>query len=580
MPNDDIIVGRQLGNTPEGDGYVVPIGGSAFLSLEPLAANGTVNTGWIAYTGYVNYMYCISSDVAGAVNGVKIDYSNDGETVIRTGNVTGYANPPLLLRVAVTPITKYFRITYTNGAASQTSFYFELVLTTSSIQGSTASAFQPINRGNLATLVKNIPELNDGSNIYSPIQRVADAMKVYVANQTSATDVSALATSEDIEAATMQLLAALASALNITGTVTVSNPTGATDVSALAKEDDGNLETLANKDFATQTTLAAILAKIISAPSTEAKQDAANTLLTTISGKDYATQTTLAAILSKIIAAPATESKQDSANTSLAAISSKDFATQTTLAAVLSKLNSSIAVTGTFYQATQPVSIASTVVVKADSAANQTNALKTDGSATTQPISAASLPLPTNAATSAKQDTTNTSLASIDAGIPTALGQTTMSASMPVVLASDQSALAVSVSGGATSANQASILAGIGSVSDAAVTNQASSGSVIAILKGILAESVAQASTGTRTTYTLVTNVVQTIAANANRKGAIISSPSGTVYVGVGASTVSTSSFDYKMSTGGTVELTKEAAALAIQLVSGSGNTVTVNELI
>jgi len=43
--------------------------------------------------------------------------------------------------------------------------------------------------------------------------------------------------------------------------------------------------------------------------------------------------------------------------------------------------------------------------------------IKTDASATTQPISAASLPLPTGAATSAKQDTGNTSLASIDSKI-------------------------------------------------------------------------------------------------------------------------------------------------------------------
>lgn len=49
------------------------------------------------------------------------------------------------------------------------------------------------------------------------------------------------------------------------------------------------------------------------------------------------------------------------------------------------------------------------------------NALKVDGSAVTQPISAASLPLPTGAATAAKQDTGNTSLASIDGHVDVAL---------------------------------------------------------------------------------------------------------------------------------------------------------------
>lgn len=77
----------------------------------------------------------------------------------------------------------------------------------------------------------------------------------------------------------------------------------------------------------------------------------------------------------------------------------------------------------------------------------------------TQAISAASLPLPTGAATSANQateisslssidsklTTTNASLSTIDAGIPAALGQTTMSASMPVTMASNQSAIPVSI---------------------------------------------------------------------------------------------------------------------------------------
>jgi len=63
-----------------------------------------------------------------------------------------------------------------------------------------------------------------------------------------------------------------------------------------------------------------------------------------------------------------------------------------------------------------------------------------DGSATTQPISAASLPLPSGAATEAKQDTGNTSLASIKTNtdkIP-ALGQALAAASVPVVLTAAQ----------------------------------------------------------------------------------------------------------------------------------------------
>jgi hypothetical protein len=70
-----------------------------------------------------------------------------------------------------------------------------------------------------------------------------------------------------------------------------------------------------------------------------------------------------------------------------------------------------------------------------------------DGSAVTQPVSVASLPLPAGAATAANQATEIASLASIDAGIPAALGQTTMAASMPVVFASNQTSIPVTTEG-------------------------------------------------------------------------------------------------------------------------------------
>lgn len=64
-------------------------------------------------------------------------------------------------------------------------------------------------------------------------------------------------------------------------------------------------------------------------------------------------------------------------------------------------------------------------------------ALRTDSSATTQPISATSLPLPTGASTSTLQTTGNASLSSIDTKTP-ALGQALAAASTPVVLTAAQ----------------------------------------------------------------------------------------------------------------------------------------------
>jgi hypothetical protein len=103
----------------------------------------------------------------------------------------------------------------------------------------------------------------------------------------------------------------------------------------------------------------------------------------------------------------------------------------------------SVAVTGTFFQATQPVSVASLPLpTGASTAAKQPalgtagtpsadvlsvqgvasmTALKVDPSGVTSPVSAASLPLPTGAATSALQTTGNTSLANLDVALSTRL---------------------------------------------------------------------------------------------------------------------------------------------------------------
>jgi hypothetical protein len=100
----------------------------------------------------------------------------------------------------------------------------------------------------------------------------------------------------------------------------------ATGAATAAKQD-----TLIAKDFATQTTLADILAKLIAAPATEAKQDLIIAALTTLLGYTDGMESLLTAIQNKLIAAPATEAKQDT-------LIAKDFATQTTLAAVLAKI--------------------------------------------------------------------------------------------------------------------------------------------------------------------------------------------------------------------------------------------------
>ncbi len=147
---------------------------------------------------------------------------------------------------------------------------------------------------------------------------------------------------------------------------------------------------------------------------------------------------------------------------------------------------------------TQPVSMAA-VPVGAATAAKQDTLLaelqlKADLTET-QPVSIASLPLPSGAATEAKQDTGNTSLATIagkdfatqttlaamSAKLPAALGQLASAASLAVVLSTSQEALVNEIE-----LNTDAVKITSGGIADAAVSNPASSGSIIALLKGLL----------------------------------------------------------------------------------------------
>lgn len=69
-----------------------------------------------------------------------------------------------------------------------------------------------------------------------------------------------------------------------------------------ASEVETLLDAIKGKDFATQTTLAQILAKIIAAPATEAKQTAIELILNSLDGKDYSTLAKQNEILAKLAA--------------------------------------------------------------------------------------------------------------------------------------------------------------------------------------------------------------------------------------------------------------------------------------
>ena len=103
-----------------------------------------------------------------------------------------------------------------------------------------------------------------------------------------------------------------------------------TGVSTEAKQDTtiAELVKIEAKEFATQTTLAQVLAKIITAPATEAKQDTAQARLDLLSTE--AKQDTIITALGTL----GTEAKLEAVRLLIASLDGKDYATQATLQSI------------------------------------------------------------------------------------------------------------------------------------------------------------------------------------------------------------------------------------------------------
>lgn len=168
------------------------------------------------------------------------------------------------------------------------------------------------------------------------------------------------------------------------------------------------------------------------------------------------------------------QGKQDTGNASLASIDSdidvalSTRASEATLAAAKADLDTlASTVVGGRVQVDAELSVSDIEIgaVELKDADTDTRVkVKSDGVDNAVVVTQNSQPLPTGAATEAKQDVGNASLdsidanidtplstraseatlASIDAGIPAALGQTTMANSMPVAIASDQTPVPIS----------------------------------------------------------------------------------------------------------------------------------------
>lgn len=175
------------GQSPDGKLSTIPVGGSIFDTITPLGSGQSISTGWIDTKGYGALLYILRSDKESSIGGITVEYSKDANTVIMGGSAGTYTEVNQLTQTALVPKARYTRITYTNGSTTQTSFYFEVKLSTTLIQPTENSINKSVTPTNLALITKGPIEADDGSGSYAGVTRTGTSLNVHVDNPSSST---------------------------------------------------------------------------------------------------------------------------------------------------------------------------------------------------------------------------------------------------------------------------------------------------------------------------------------------------------------------------------------------------------
>lgn len=620
---------NQSGENPQGQRVPLPVSGIAASTTNTLGPGETWASDIIQYNGNDAVLFAIQSDVAGSYN---VEYYSGTTKLPFMGNTTNF-DPAVTqaFQGALAGKGDGFRLVYTNGPEAQGSFFCEIRFA-ESIQPTFRSVAVPVSGTNLAETVKAVNEgREDGAGGYkqttvtsngqkvgqdvfilnppsfeteglakeSSLQALADQLQtplpvqitggfptnqtvtvsnlpanqqVTVTNPTPATDVSLLAKDATLTSGAQktQITNAANAPVPVAGTVTVANPTAATDVSALAKDatlKDGTQKTQVTNFPASQAITGTVA--VSNFPSQQNVQVIGSVEIANDSGAPIpvsgsvtvsnlpATQPVSAASL-PLPAGASTSGKQDVGNTSLASLDSKtvvnaDGGVQVhiqnpTTSVAVSNLPATQSVSGTVavsnFPATQPVSGTITV-------ANTT------------------FPVTDNGGSLTVDGTVN--IGNLPATQP-------VSGSVSVTNFPASQAVTGTVNVGNFPASQAVTLAAIGSPSDPIVTDATQTATLISLTKGLLQESIAQPTAGSAQTINLAANVATNIPANANGKGRLIFSVSGTILIAFGFTATATL-YSVRIVTNQVYEVAPLWSALSISVFATAASTVNVTTL-
>lgn len=130
----------------------------------PLLANAEFTGDYEECLGYSNLNIILSSDVASAIDGIKIEWSTDGVNVDATDEYT--TSTPTSDTLSFGVVSRYFRIRYINGAVDQSFFRLQALLHITRPKPSTHRIESPITGENDSELVKAVNTGKDPNGLF------------------------------------------------------------------------------------------------------------------------------------------------------------------------------------------------------------------------------------------------------------------------------------------------------------------------------------------------------------------------------------------------------------------------------
>jgi len=134
----------------------------------PLGISGVYTGTWHDVIDAIHIAVLVTSDVASSTDGVRVEWSSDGSTVLDADAFNLDAGATKIWTFG--PHTKYYRVKYTNGTSAQSTFEISSIIKTAYQKSSSHRVQETISNEDDAELVKAVLTGEDSDGVFQNVR--------------------------------------------------------------------------------------------------------------------------------------------------------------------------------------------------------------------------------------------------------------------------------------------------------------------------------------------------------------------------------------------------------------------------